>query len=192
MEQEPTLTPGSATNGVGDHSNGAELPGAMPGQVNARFSHIKGWGSDLDHANRPAYPKERTPPRLEGVHWDTPEAQPLKTEVYHSIERPGMTPVFGTSVPSRGLSGMLRGIAFRYSENDLRHWFLLLLADRINVVEGIVDDLRHGHVPNIYREIGAPAELRHNPRGFARKAVIASVALGATLYLLRRKKGRIR
>ena len=36
------------------------------------MSHIQGWGADLDHKDRPGYPMERTPPRLEGVHWDQP------------------------------------------------------------------------------------------------------------------------
>jgi hypothetical protein len=35
-------------------------------------SHIQGWGADLDPANRPAVPMERTPPRLD-VPWDAPE-----------------------------------------------------------------------------------------------------------------------
>ena len=41
-----------------------------------KFAHIKGWGADLDPANRPAYPKERTPPRLDPpVRWQEPPAQ---------------------------------------------------------------------------------------------------------------------
>ena len=108
----------------------------------SEFSHIVGWGADLDPANRPAVPKELTPPRLEGVHWDEPEQQPLSVEVFHSIERPGITPVFGTSVPPSGLSGVLRRAAFRRSENDLRHWLTLMLADRVNVVEGMLGDAR--------------------------------------------------
>jgi hypothetical protein len=105
-------------------------------------SQIPGWGADLDRKNRPAVPMERTPARLEGVHWDEPEQQPQHMEVLHSIERPGITPVFGATVPPSGLSGVLRRRAFTYSENDLRHWMTLLMADRVNVVEGVVDDMR--------------------------------------------------
>jgi hypothetical protein len=105
-------------------------------------SQIPGWGADLDRKNRPAVPMERTPPRLEGVHWDEPEQQPQHMEVLHSIERPHITPVFGATVPPSGLSGMLRRRAFTYSENDVRHWMTLLMADRVNVVEGIADDMR--------------------------------------------------
>jgi len=101
---------------------------------------IHGWGADLDKSNRPAVPMERTPPRLEGVHWKQPAQQPLAVRVFHSIERPGITPVFGTSVPPKGLSGYIRKIAFKRSENDIRHWLMLMFADRINVVEGMIED----------------------------------------------------
>ena len=105
-------------------------------------STIPGWGADLDPANRPAYPKERMPPRLDNVHWSQPEQQQSDVLVLHSTERPAITPVFGTSVPPSGLSGMLRKRAFRRSENDIRHWMMLLFADRVNVVEGMFSDLR--------------------------------------------------
>jgi hypothetical protein len=103
---------------------------------------IPGWGADLDPANRPAVPKERTPPRLENLPWTEPEQQQSDVLVLHSTERPGITPVFGTSVPPSGLSGVLRKRAFRRSENDVRHWMMLMLADRVNVVEGLFSDLR--------------------------------------------------
>jgi hypothetical protein len=151
-------------------------------------SHIQGWGADLDPANRPAVPRERTPPRLDNVHWDAPEQQKARVKVYHSVERPGITPVFGTSTPPTGLSGKLRDLAFRYSENDMRHWMILLLADRVNVGEGLLQDLAHGHIPNIYREMGGPAEWRYNRKGFVTKAVVASAVVGAAWYLLRRRR----
>jgi hypothetical protein len=110
--------------------------------MNFDRSQIPGWGADLDRRNRPAVPMERTPPRLEGVHWDEPERQPQHIEILQSIEYPERTPVFGTSVPPSGLSGVIRRRAFRHSENDMRHWMMLLMADRVNAAEGIVDDLR--------------------------------------------------
>jgi hypothetical protein len=120
--------------------------------------NVQGWGADLDPADRPAVPMERTPPRLPNVHWDQPSPQESRVEVLHSTERPGITPVYGTTVPPSGISGAMRRLAFRYSENDLRHWLILLAADRVNVGEGLVSDLAHGHVPNIFREMGGPAE----------------------------------
>ncbi|TFY96252.1 hypothetical protein [Ramlibacter rhizophilus] len=157
-------------------------------QQHGDMSHIPGWGADLDRAMRPAVPMERTPPRLDNVHWDSPAHQQPRVEVLHSIERPGLTPVFGTSAPPSGLSGRLRHMAYRWSENDLRHWMTLLLADRINVGEGLIDDLAHGHVPNVLAEMGARAEWKHNRAGFVRKALVFSALVAATAYLLRERR----
>jgi hypothetical protein len=156
----------------------------------ADFSHIKGWGADLDPANRPAYPMERTPPRLEGLHWQDIEDQPLRIKVYHSIERPGITPVFGTSTPPSGISGRIRDVAYGFSENDVRHWMLLLLADRVNVVEGIGQDLMSGRIPNVFAEMGIKAELRYNRAGLIRKAAVTSAVIGVGYFLLKRRDAR--
>jgi hypothetical protein len=153
-------------------------------------SHIVGWGADLNHKNRPAYPKERTPPRLDGLHWDQPEDQPINMKVYHSTERPGITPVFGTSTPPSGLSGKIRDVAYRLSENDIRHWLLLLFADRVNVVEGIGCDLMRGRVPNVFSEMGGKAELQHNRAGFITKVAVASLVVGLGYVLLKRNGKR--
>jgi hypothetical protein len=150
-------------------------------------SNIQGWGADLDRSNRPAVPMERTPPRLPNVHWEEPSQQPLRVKVYHSVERPGITPVFGTSTPPTGLSGKMRDLAYKYSENDLRHWMILLAADRVNVGEGLLADLAQGHVPNIFAEMGAAAEWRYNRKGFIRKALIASAVVGV-VYMMRRRR----
>jgi len=104
---------------------------------------VLGWGADLDKADRPAVPMERTPPRLDGLHWqDPPEAQNSDIEILVSAERPSLTPVYGTSVPPSGLSGWIRRRAFHHSENNLRHWLMLMMADRINVVEGLFSSPR--------------------------------------------------
>jgi len=42
-----------------------------------------------------------------------------------------MTPVFGTSCPLRGLSGIVRRWAYGFPEHRARHWLLLLFADRV-------------------------------------------------------------
>jgi hypothetical protein len=151
---------------------------------------IRGWGADLDPQARPAIPKERTPPRFINKHWDDLDHQVPSVRVFHSNERPGLTPVFGTAQPPSGLSGMIRSGAFRFSENDLRHWLMLLFADRVNVVEGIIDDLAHGHVPNLFTEMGGPAEWRYNRQGFIRKAVIAGGVVALLLYINSRRRRR--
>lgn len=151
-------------------------------------SGIQGWGADLDPSVRPAVPMERTPPRFVHPHYEQPEHQPVTVKAFHSTERPGLTPVFGTVQPPSGVSGLIRSGAFRFSENDIRHWLMLLFADRVNVVEGIIDDLAHGHVPNLFAEMGGPAEWKHNRTGFYRKAAVAGAVVGLLLYINGRRR----
>jgi hypothetical protein len=151
------------------------------------LQHINGWGADLDRKNRPGVPMERTPPRfINQPEGDLPQQQE-KVEILVSSERPGITQVFGTVQPPSGLSGMIRRLAFKASENDLRHWLLLLLADRVNVVEGIADDLAHGKVPNVLGEMGIKAEMQHNPAGLAKKVAITAAVVGTAVYLMKRR-----
>jgi hypothetical protein len=173
-----------------DNTNNAE----NEAPVSPRHAHIVGWGADLDRAMRPAVPKERTPPRLPNHPIEPPQQQHAHVEVLHSTERPGITPIFGSTLPPSGLSGWLRRAAFRHSENDLRRWMMLLMADRLQMGEALVGDLARGHVPNIYAEMGGRAELRHNPRGAARKAAIgvAAVVLLCVVLKPRRRTRRLR
>lgn len=152
-------------------------------------AHIPGWGADVDPENRPAYPMERTPPRLEGVHWTEMPRQPVLQghRIHHSTERPGITPVFGTSVAPSGVSGKMRDVAFKYSENDLRHWLILLGADRVNMVEGLIEDLAHGHVPNLWKEMGLASEWKYNRQGFIKKAAVFG-GVATLAYLLLRSR----
>jgi hypothetical protein len=101
-----------------------------------------------------------------------------------------MTPVFGSSVPPSGISGNMRRFAFRFSENDIRHWLVLLAADRVNMIEGLVDDLSRGHIPNVFAEMGGRAELKHNPAGVARKALVVGAVVGIGYLYLTRDRGR--
>jgi hypothetical protein len=174
-----------------DHGHVQQHPGqghiAPRRPAREELQHIQGWGADLDRKNRPGVPMERTPPRFINQPEGDPPQQTEKVEILVSSERPGITQVFGTVQPPSGLSGAIRRLAFRSSENDVRHWLLLLLADRVNVVEGIADDLAHGHIPNILGEMGIKAELKHNPAGLAKKALITTAVVGAAWYLLKRR-----
>ena len=85
------------------------------------MSHIEGWGADLDRKNRPAVPMEHSPPRLDGAPIQPPSQQQERVEVFVSPERPHITPLFGTSAPPTGISGMLRRLAYKMTENDVRH-----------------------------------------------------------------------
>jgi hypothetical protein len=66
---------------------------------------------------------------------------------------------------------MLRRFAFKYSESSYGHWLPLMLADRVGVVEGVLDDLSHGHVPTFQRagrESGVEAQPKKPGDGGSR------------------------
>jgi hypothetical protein len=148
-------------------------------------SQIKGWGVDADTNNDPTYPmKHRNNGEHAGYSWERPLQQPITVEVLHSNERPDVTSVFGTSTPPSALSGVLRRIAFRYSESSYGHWLPLMLADRVSVVEGVLSDLKHGHVPNVFAERGWKAEWRHNRIGLARRILVRVVLISAAVAYL--------
>lgn len=152
--------------------------------------NIPGWGMDADPENDPTYPmKHRDGSDYQRIHYDRAPQQQQNIEVLHSIERPGITRVFGTSTPPAGLSGAVRRFAFKYSEATATHWMTLVLADRINVIEGIVADIKKGHVPNLVAELGWPAEWKYNRKKFVtRMAVKAAVVALVTAWIFRKKK----
>jgi hypothetical protein len=145
-------------------------------------SQIKGWGVDSDPRNDPTYPmKNRNDGEHAGYGWERPPQQPITIEVLHSNERPNVTSVFGTSTPPSGLSGVIRRIAFKYSESSYGHWLPLMLADRVSVVEGILGDLKHGHVSNIFAERGWKAEWKHNRTSLVRRILVRVVLICAAV-----------
>ncbi|WP_046244045.1 hypothetical protein [Hymenobacter terrenus] len=146
---------------------------------------INGWGIDADPKNDPTYPmRQRTAQDHQGYTWERPAQQPIDIEVLHSNERPNVSAVFGTSSPPSGLSGMIRRFAFKYSENSYLHWLPLLLADRVNVVEGVLDDLAHGHVPNIFAEKGYNAQWKYDKKSLILKLATATTIVAGTVLLL--------
>jgi len=74
-------------------------------------------GVDLPPERRPGVPMEKTPPR------------PL-AHGEHSLP-----PVSSSLLPPRGMSGILRRKAYRVPGHRPAHWMMLLLADRIEVME---------------------------------------------------------
>jgi hypothetical protein len=155
------------------------------------YSHIKGWGIDADPKNDPTYPmKHRTNEEQKGYSWERPTQQKSEVEVLHSNERPNLTAVFGTSTPPSGLSGMIRRFAFNYSENSYLHWLPLLMADRVNVVEGVLDDLSKGHIPNIFAEKGYGAEWKYNRAGLITKLAIIAALTTTAVILLKSKNDK--
>lgn len=171
------------TREAAGHQNGTAAPDQRP-LLGDRFREIRGWGADLDPARRPGHPHE-TPSEVRTPRGRIPERQVPRTKVYVSIEHDGITPVFGTAAPPRLVSGLIRDWAFRYSEGRVSHWLLLLLADRVNVIEGNVEDLARGR----------GAEMLHHRKheGVARfvkdrtrkeKMLLAGVAVGLAIAIV--------
>ncbi|MFC3965089.1 hypothetical protein [Nocardia jiangsuensis] len=132
-------------------------PVPSSGELRAR---IPGWGADLDPKDRPSVPKLRTEDT--GAHWDFPERQPETTPRERSIEHAFLTPVFGTSVPLRGLSGRIRRHAYRrYSEARAAHWLLLILGDRVDAWESHLRSFATTRPDNPITETGIRAEFTH-------------------------------
>jgi hypothetical protein len=71
-----------------------------------------------------------------------------------------VTPVFGTSVPPRGLSGVIRRAGYKYPEHHAARWMILILGDRVDVWE---------------------SRLRRNP-------LKAGLALAGIFWLLRARR----
>lgn len=149
----------------------------MENSLSNNYAHIKGWGVDANPKNEPTYPmKHYTGDDHRRLDWQRPPQQLENIEILHSNERPTISAVFGTSLPPAGLSGVIRRQAFKYSESSFGHWLPLLLADRVNVMEGFWDDFRRGYIPNIFAEKGWAAAWKHD-----RKGVLARIAVGAVL-----------
>lgn len=154
----------------------------------ADYSHIKGWGIDADPENDPVYPmKNRTNEEHKGYSWERPEQQESNVEILKSVERPNLTAVYGTAAPPSGLNGMIRRVAYKYSESSYGRWLPLVLADRIGMVEGIIEDLSKGIIPNIPAERGWTAEWKYNQKNFIIKVAAGAAVTAALVVFLSRK-----
>jgi len=154
-----------------------------------RTQHIPGWGMDADPENDPTYPMKRSNGAdHERLNYEKAPQQRQDIEILHSIERPGTTRVFGTSTPPAGLSGAIRRHAYKYSEATAARWMTLLLADRIDVIQGKLADLRQGIIPNPWIERGWQAEWKHNRIAFIGKAATTALLITAGVMLMSRKR----
>jgi hypothetical protein len=150
---------------------------------------IKGWGSDLDPTVRPGVPRDKAPEIGVESLYPPIEPQVPRVKIHKSIEHGQLTPVFGTSCPPKGLSGLIRDFAYRqWSEGQLPHWQTLMLADRINVVEDLLGDLARGRPPNLVKELGLAAQWRYNRAGFVKGAAIAGLCVVGLLAYARARR----
>ena len=130
-------------------------------QLRAR---IPGWGADLDPKDRPAVPQLQFHEDLTGAHWgEFPDRQEEKWPRERSIEHEMLTPVFGTSTPPKGLSGVLRKYAYtRHSEAKAAHWLILIAADRVDAWEEHLRSFASLRPDNPITQTGIRSELTHH------------------------------
>jgi hypothetical protein len=134
----------------------------LPNSIDELRARIPGWGVDLDPKDRPSVPQERFDLGATGAHWEFPERQPEKQPRERSIEHKFLTPVFGTSTPPKGVSGVIRRFAYKYSEARAAHWLILIAADRVDALEAHVGSFLTTRPDNPITETGVLSEFtRH-------------------------------
>jgi hypothetical protein len=95
------------------------------------------WGVDRDMARRPGVPSHAATPRpmpnarLDIERMDPARAAPFK----HGRPNKEWTPVFGTTCPPKGLSGMVRKFAASFPDHKPQFWLLKMLGDRVDSAE---------------------------------------------------------
>jgi len=152
------------------------------------YKSIPGWGMDIDQENEPTYPmKNYTGDDHKRSNYERSVQQPVNIELLKSNERPTYSVVFGETLPPKGLSGIIRRYAFKHSEDRYRHWIPLILADRVNAWEGIIEDLGKGIVPNILAERGIKSELKYNAKALATKVIITAASIIVLRALLKKR-----
>ncbi|MEO6546536.1 MAG: hypothetical protein ABIN94_01000 [Ferruginibacter sp.] len=88
------------------------------------------------------------------------------------------------------MSGAIRRFAYKYSEATLTHWMTLLLADRVDVVEGLVSDLKEGTMPNLWIEKGWRSEWKTNRQGVIRKVAIGVATATIVAIIVSKKRSK--
>ncbi|MCU1693710.1 MAG: hypothetical protein JWM64_2801 [Frankiales bacterium] len=165
MSEQPTTVDPAADPtdpGFPDRYTYTSAKPPLPETVEQLRARIPGWGVDLDEADRPDRPKLQWKDDRTGAHWELPERQPELSPRERSVEHGRLTPVFGTAQPLKGLSGVLRRLAYRrYSEGQIGHWLVLLGADRVDAWEAHLGSLLRLHPDNPVTETGVVTELTH-------------------------------
>ncbi|SMH27605.1 hypothetical protein SAMN06295885_0003 [Rathayibacter oskolensis] len=141
----------------------ADTPVPPPTSESLR-ARIPGWGADLDHADRPAFPRESFDLPPSGAHWAKPSPMDPAGYRERSIEHLELPPVFGTAQPLHGVSGAIRRFAYeRFSEGRSVHWLLLILGDRVDATGAHLRSLATLRPDDPVTETGVLSEARRHP-----------------------------
>ena len=91
------------------------------------------WGVDADPATRPGVPMLRDPKPWPNTRFPPDRQKGKPSSPLHGRSNKSPVPVFSTAVPLRGISGLIRRLAYRSPDHRTRHWLLLMLGDRVDV-----------------------------------------------------------
>jgi hypothetical protein len=93
------------------------------------------WGVDLDLSRRPGVPMMREPQPWPNTRYPPERQQGEPASPMHGRPNKELPPVFGTSTPLKGLSGVVRKLAYSLPDHKPSHWLLMLLGDRVDLWE---------------------------------------------------------
>jgi hypothetical protein len=65
-----------------------------------------------------------------------------------------------------------------------------MLADRVGVAEGFVEDLKQGRIPNVFAERGLGTEWEHNRSALLQRALVRGVLVAAAVRYFRGRGSR--
>lgn len=98
-------------------------------------------GVDQDLARRPGVPWQREPQPWPNTKYPPERQQGEPASPMHNRPNKHLPPVFGTAVPLKGLSGVVRRLAYSLPDHKPAHWMILMLGDRIDSWETRVERL---------------------------------------------------
>ena len=94
------------------------------------------WGVDRELSRRPGVPMMRQPEPWPNARMVIERMDPASSTVFkHGRPNKEWPPVFGTTCPPKGLSGLIRKWAASYPDHKPQHWLLKLLGDRVDSAE---------------------------------------------------------
>lgn len=134
---------------------------------------------DAGTAARPGVPMEA---EADPEASSEPERQTMADQhlIRAALDEP--TPVVGTAQPPHGLSGAIRRMAYSIPETRARHWMLLMVGDRVDVLEHRIGDAVAAPLERL-RLDDAAAWTRANPV----TTVVGVVAATLALRVVRRR-----
>jgi hypothetical protein len=117
------------------------------------------WGADAAPENRPGVPREKETATASTAPKKFAQQRPRLPVINKRVDLKGLTPVFGTAQPARGLSGLIRKAAYAIPDNRAQHWMLLMTGDRVDVLESTLGDIFTRPSAGLFITLGAAAAM---------------------------------